>query len=89
MSVAVYPGTFDPITNGHLDLARRASRLYDQLIVAVYSGGDASPKQVVSQILDNTDKQSVLERLKTEIRKKIAVNRHADELPPGRWSRSK
>ncbi|WP_028116434.1 pantetheine-phosphate adenylyltransferase [Ferrimonas senticii] len=32
---AIYPGTFDPITNGHLDLIQRASKLVDQLIVAV------------------------------------------------------
>ena len=32
---AIYPGTFDPITNGHLDLIARATRLYDQVIVAV------------------------------------------------------
>jgi pantetheine-phosphate adenylyltransferase len=32
---AIYPGTFDPITLGHEDLARRASRLFDQVIVAV------------------------------------------------------
>lgn len=43
------------------------------------SWGDQSPKQVVSQILENTDKQSVLEQLKAEILKKLATNRHADE----------
>jgi pantetheine-phosphate adenylyltransferase len=32
---AVYPGTFDPITNGHTDLVERASRLFDRVIVAV------------------------------------------------------
>ena len=35
MRTAIYPGTFDPITNGHLDLVERASRLFDRLIVAV------------------------------------------------------
>ncbi|HEX5164631.1 MAG TPA: pantetheine-phosphate adenylyltransferase [Thermomicrobiales bacterium] len=45
MRVAVYPGTFDPITNGHIDLAKRAARLFDRLIVAVYSGGDRAPKR--------------------------------------------
>jgi pantetheine-phosphate adenylyltransferase len=35
---AVYPGTFDPITLGHQDLIRRASRLFDKLIVAVAAG---------------------------------------------------
>ena len=32
---AIYPGSFDPVTNGHLDLIGRASRLFDRLIVAV------------------------------------------------------
>jgi len=35
MKVAVYPGTFNPITNGHTDLVERASRLFDKIIVAV------------------------------------------------------
>lgn len=33
--VAIYPGSFDPVTNGHLDLIERASKLFDRLIVAV------------------------------------------------------
>ncbi len=36
MTVAVYPGSFDPITNGHLDIALRAARLFDQVIIGVY-----------------------------------------------------
>ena len=35
MSVAVYPGSFDPITNGHIDVIRRGSKVFDRLIVAV------------------------------------------------------
>ena len=35
MSIAVYPGSFDPVTNGHLDVIRRASGAFDQMIVAV------------------------------------------------------
>ncbi|MFB3785985.1 MAG: pantetheine-phosphate adenylyltransferase [bacterium] len=34
-TIAVYPGTFDPVTNGHLDIIERGLRLFDQLIVAV------------------------------------------------------
>lgn len=36
MTIAVYPGTFDPVTNGHLDIARRAAVLFEKLIIAVY-----------------------------------------------------
>lgn len=35
MSLAIYPGSFDPITNGHLDIIERASHLFDEVIVAV------------------------------------------------------
>lgn len=35
--IAVYPGSFDPLTNGHLDIARRAAQLFDNLIIAVYA----------------------------------------------------
>ena len=35
MNVAIYPGSFDPITNGHLDIITRGSKIYDKLIVAV------------------------------------------------------
>lgn len=35
MNIVVYPGTFDPITNGHADLVERASRMFDRIILAV------------------------------------------------------
>ena len=35
MKIGVYPGTFDPITNGHLDIIKRASRLFDKLYVVI------------------------------------------------------
>lgn len=44
MRVAVYPGSFDPITNGHLDIIRRASRLYDKVIVGVLNNTSKNPK---------------------------------------------
>ena len=35
MNIAVYPGTFDPITNGHLDLIERGARMFDKVVIAV------------------------------------------------------
>lgn len=36
MTIAIYPGSFDPITNGHLDIITRAAKLFDKLIIGVY-----------------------------------------------------
>jgi pantetheine-phosphate adenylyltransferase len=41
--IAVYPGSFDPITNGHLDIIARASRLFDRIIVAVSKNPSKTP----------------------------------------------
>jgi len=41
--VAVYPGTFDPITNGHIDLASRAAPLFDRLVVAIAESSGKGP----------------------------------------------
>jgi pantetheine-phosphate adenylyltransferase len=42
-SVVIYPGSFDPITNGHLDLIERARRIFGRLIVAVLTNPDKTP----------------------------------------------
>jgi pantetheine-phosphate adenylyltransferase len=36
LTVAIYPGSFDPITNGHLDIATRAAKLFDKLVIGVF-----------------------------------------------------
>ena len=43
MSTAVYPGSFDPVTNGHLDIVRRASKMFDRLIIAVLNNNSKTP----------------------------------------------
>ena len=43
MSVAIYPGSFDPITKGHLNIIERAARNFDKLIVCVMVNGDKNP----------------------------------------------
>jgi pantetheine-phosphate adenylyltransferase len=43
MNIAVYPGSFDPVTYGHLDIIKRASRMFDEVIVAVMCNSAKSP----------------------------------------------
>lgn len=46
---AIYPGTFDPVTDGHLDIITRAAKIYDQIIVAVAMNEDKSPLFTVDE----------------------------------------
>jgi pantetheine-phosphate adenylyltransferase len=50
--IAVYPGSFDPITNGHLDLVERAARLCDRLIVAVLRNEEKQPLFTVEERME-------------------------------------
>ena len=43
MSVAVYPGSFDPITNGHLDIVERSANVFDRVIIAVLANPRKTP----------------------------------------------
>jgi pantetheine-phosphate adenylyltransferase len=44
LKIAIYPGSFDPITNGHVDVATRAAAIFDRVVLAVY---DAPPKRLL------------------------------------------
>lgn len=52
MRVAIYPGTFDPVTNGHLDIVERAAMLFDQVIVAVTTNSAKNPMFSIAERLD-------------------------------------
>ena len=43
MTVALYPGTFDPLTNGHLDLIKRSIRMFDKVVVAIFENPMKGP----------------------------------------------
>ncbi len=50
--VAVYPGTFDPVTYGHIDIIKRAARIYDRVIVAVANNESKRPLFSASERVD-------------------------------------
>ena len=54
MTTALYPGSFDPVTNGHLDIAKRASLVFDEVVIAVYSTPDNK------RLLFNTEERIAL-----------------------------
>ena len=67
MTTAIYPGTFDPITNGHTDLIHRASRLFDHLVIAVAANPNKNPLfsldervNMVAQVLGDLDNLTIL-----------------------------
>ena len=67
MATAVYPGSFDPVTKGHLDIIKRAAKINDHLIVAVLNNS-GKVKSAQSQLVScadavlEKDRQGVLQR---------------------------
>ena len=96
MRIAVYPGTFDPVTNGHLDLVDRARRHFDRLIVAILRNEDKRPLFTDSERMDlirgsigawdNVSVDSFEGLLVAYARKQKAIP-HATKLPnSAQWS---
>ncbi len=51
-TLAVYPGSFDPLTNGHVDIIERGARLFDRIVVALLVNAEKSPLFTVDERLD-------------------------------------
>jgi pantetheine-phosphate adenylyltransferase len=49
MKIAVYPGSFDPVTNGHIDIIHRAAKVFDKLVVAVLNNTSKNPLFTVEE----------------------------------------
>ncbi len=66
MTIAIYPGSFDPITNGHLDIITRAARVFDKVIVGVY---DTPAKHLLFTTSERVDliKQSIVNLPNVEV----------------------
>jgi pantetheine-phosphate adenylyltransferase len=64
---AIYPGSFDPITNGHLDIIIRASKLFDKLIIGVYNTPD-KPLLFTTEERAELVRQSVTSMPNVEVR---------------------
>lgn len=65
--IAVYPGSFDPITNGHLDLIQRALKIFDRIIVAV-------AKNPVKQVLFSIEERMEMIRLSLMDHPKVTID---------------
>lgn len=52
MNIAIYPGSFDPITNGHLDIISRGAKIYDKVIVAVLVNMDKNCLFTIEERVD-------------------------------------
>ena len=66
MRTVIYPGSFDPVTNGHLDIVHRAARLFDKVIVAVAKNESKNPLFTMSDRLGLV-RQSVTELPNVEV----------------------
>ena len=66
MKTAVFPGSFDPMTNGHLDIVKRASALFDKVYVAVGVNSSKTPLFTVEERLELV-KESVKEISNVEV----------------------
>ena len=70
MTIAVYPGSFDPVTNGHLDIAARASRIFDTVIMAVFDRPN-------KQLLFSTEERVALLRESTRHLPRVKVDTYS------------
>jgi pantetheine-phosphate adenylyltransferase len=67
MRTAIYPGSFDPLTNGHLDVIERAVKLFDQVIVAIANNDTKSPLFTLAERRDLVNRSvSLLKNVETD-----------------------
>jgi len=68
MRIAIYPGTFDPITNGHLDVLERAIEIFDKVIVTIAANAAKSP------MFSEEERMSMIRAVTAKYKNKVAVD---------------
>ena len=63
MKIAVYPGSFDPVTNGHVDIIERAAKIFDKVYVAVIVNPEKRP------LFDIEEREKMLEAAVRHVKK--------------------
>ncbi|MFN3407083.1 MAG: pantetheine-phosphate adenylyltransferase [Caldimicrobium sp.] len=70
MKIAIYPGTFDPITNGHIDLIHRALKIFDKIVVAIGENPTKTPlfslEERLFLIKSSLEEAGIIERVEIE-----------------------
>ena len=67
MKIGLYPGTFDPLTNGHLDIIVRSSTLCDKLIIAVAKNPSKNPFFSINKRIDLINEALLLNKIDTKL----------------------
>jgi pantetheine-phosphate adenylyltransferase len=92
MRRAIYPGSFDPVTNGHLDIIERGCKLFDEIIIAILVNPDKQPffnveerREILSEVLRDINKGSCTLRVDSfsGLLVQYAVAQHADVIVRG------
>ncbi len=77
-SIAVYPGSFDPITNGHIDLLERALKLFDNIIIAVAANPGKQPlfstEERLEMLKDSLAQHPLKDRVKVDLFQGLLVD---------------
>ncbi|MEK7818937.1 MAG: pantetheine-phosphate adenylyltransferase [Bacteroidota bacterium] len=82
MKIAIYPGTFDPITNGHVDIIERASALFDSIIIVIAVNSTKSPlysekerKRIIEEVIKEKKFKNVTVELNSGLLVKFAESK--------------
>jgi len=89
-SIAVYPGTFDPITNGHIDIIHRALNLFDQVIVVIAINSQKDPlfsiekrRALITECFKDHQNEIVIEVVSTGLLVDYATRKNAKAIIRG------